>query len=118
MISTDARINLGLYLFADDTNILYVDKNLRDLDAIVSNDLQNLFNWLTPNKLTLNINKSNFVICHPYQKRLAYQSKLCMCDNERITMFVSSLKFTKNTWAFLLIKIALENTTLIHCYKN
>ena len=83
MISTDARINLVLYLFADDTNILYVDKNLRDLATIVSNGLQNLFNWLTANKLTLNINKSNFVIFHPYQKRFAYQSKLCMCDNEK-----------------------------------
>ena len=46
------------YLFADDTNILYADKNLKDLESTVNNDLQNLYNWLTANKLTLNINKS------------------------------------------------------------
>ena len=59
------------YLFADDTNILYADKNLKDLEKIVSNELQNLYKWLTANKLILHINKSNFVIFHPYQKRLA-----------------------------------------------
>ena len=82
IISTDARINLG-FTSADDTTILYTDKNLKDLDTIVNSELQNLYNWLTANKLTLNINKSNFVIFHPYQKRLAYQPKLCMFDNEK-----------------------------------
>ena len=74
---------LRFYLFADDTNILYADKNLKDLGAIVNNELQNLYNWLTDNKLTLNFNKSNFVIFHPYPKRLAYQPKHCMFDNEK-----------------------------------
>jgi len=73
-----------LYLFADYTNILYANKNLNDLETIVNNELQNLHNWLTANKLTLNINKSNFVnFSSRYQKRLAYQPKLCMFDNEK-----------------------------------
>ena len=32
-------------LFADDTNILYANKNLKDLETIVNNELQNLYNW-------------------------------------------------------------------------
>ena len=48
---------LRFYLFADDTNILYADKNLKDLETTVNNELQNLYNWLTANKLTLNIKK-------------------------------------------------------------
>ena len=36
---------LRFYLFADDTNILYADKNLKDLGAIVNTELQNLYNW-------------------------------------------------------------------------
>ena len=71
------------YLFTDSTNILYVEKNLKDLETIVNNEQQNLCNWLTANKLTLNINKSNFVIFYPYQRRLAYQPKLCMFDDEK-----------------------------------
>ena len=74
---------LRFYLFADDTNILYGRKNFKDLETTVNNELQNLYNWLTANKLTLNIKKSNFVIFHTYQKRLAYQPKLCMFDNEK-----------------------------------
>ena len=71
------------YLSADDTNILYADKNLKDLESTVNNELQNLYNWLTANKLTLNINKANFVIFRPYQKCLAYQPKLCIFNNEK-----------------------------------
>ena len=60
-----------------------MEKNLKDLETIVNNEQQNLFNWLTANKLTLNINKSNFVIFYPYQKRLAYQPKFRMFDDEK-----------------------------------
>ena len=58
---------LKFYLFADDTNILYADKNLKSLENIVNIELQNLHEWLTSNKLTINTTKTNFVIFHPYQ---------------------------------------------------
>ena len=75
--------NLRFLFFADDTKIFYTDKTLKDLETIVNNVLQNLYNWLTGKKQTLNINISKFVIFHPYQTQLAYQSKLCMFDNEK-----------------------------------
>ena len=70
MISTDAGINLSFTCRRP--NILYANENLKDFETIVNNELQNRYNWLTANKLTLNIKRSNFVIFHPYQKRLAY----------------------------------------------
>ena len=39
-------------------------------------ELTKIYNWLTANKLSLNIKKSNFVIFHQYQKRLNYQVNL------------------------------------------
>ena len=36
---------LKFYLFADDTNILYADKNLKSLENIVNIELQNLHEW-------------------------------------------------------------------------
>ena len=75
--------NFRFLFFADDTNIFYTDKTLKDLETIVNNVLQNLYNWLTGKKQTLNINISKFVIFHPYQTQLTYQSKLCMFDNEK-----------------------------------
>ena len=74
---------LKFYLFADDTNILYADKNLKSLENIVNIELQNLHEWLTSNKLTLNTTKTNFVIFHPYQKKVTYQPSLYMFDNEK-----------------------------------
>ena len=38
---------------------------------------------MTANKITLNIRKSNFLICHPYQKQFASQPKLSMFDDEK-----------------------------------
>ena len=45
---------LGFYLFADDTNLLYADKDLKSLETIVNAELKNVCNWLNANKLTIN----------------------------------------------------------------
>jgi hypothetical protein len=55
------------YLFADDTNILYADKNLKSLETIVNKELVEVCEWLNSNKLTLNLRKTNYVIFRPYQ---------------------------------------------------
>ena len=39
----------------DDTNILYVDKDLRSLEKVVYEEFKNVYNWLAVNKLTINI---------------------------------------------------------------
>jgi len=70
------------YMFADDTNILYADKNLKSLELIVNHELCKLCDWLTANKLTLNIKKTNFVIFCPTQKKITYQPKLVIFDRE------------------------------------
>ena len=46
---------LGFTILQMTPNIPYADKNLKDLETIVNNGLQNLYDWLTANKLTLNI---------------------------------------------------------------
>ena len=63
---------LDFFLFADDTNLLYADKNLRNLESVVNRELSNVMDWMTANKLTLNIKKTNFVIFHIRQKRPNY----------------------------------------------
>ena len=61
---------LRFYLFADDTNLLYADKKMQFLEAVVNNELKNERDWLNANKLTNNAKKSNFVIFRPMQKKL------------------------------------------------
>ena len=58
----------NFFLFADDTNILYADKHLKCIELTVNIELQKLYDWLTPNKLTLNAKKSNYVIFRSHQQ--------------------------------------------------
>jgi hypothetical protein len=54
--------------FADDSNLFYENKNISVLEYKINKELDNIHVWLCANKLSLNIEKSNFVIFHPYQK--------------------------------------------------
>ena len=70
------------YLFADDTNLLYAHKNLKTLEMVVNAELKNIYEWLLANKLSLNTKKTNYIIFHPYQKRLDFQPKIYIFDND------------------------------------
>ena len=50
--------------------------------SVASTELTKVYEWLTANRLTLNIKKSNDVIFRPHQKALVHQPKLHMFDNE------------------------------------
>ena len=47
----DSSEKLKFFLFADDTNILYADKNLRSLELIVNQEFCKLYDWLTANTI-------------------------------------------------------------------
>jgi hypothetical protein len=53
--------NLRL-LFADDTALLYSERNWNLLEERVNADLTSVGSWLTKNRLRLNILKSNYMI--------------------------------------------------------
>ena len=63
---------LDFYLFADDTNIYFEDNSLQRLERKVNRELRNLYLWLNVNRLSLNMNKTNFVIFRPFNKPLKY----------------------------------------------
>ena len=55
-------------------------KTLKLGKKIVNDELANVYNWLTSNKLSLNLKKSNFVIFRPNQKKLLFTPKLYIYD--------------------------------------
>ena len=55
---------LKFCLFADYTNIYYESKNVSDLTRILNKELQSAKKWLDANKLSLNIDKTNYIIFH------------------------------------------------------
>ena len=59
---------LNFYLFADDTNIYYESSSLQELEKTINKELNKLYLWLNVNRLSLNIDKTNYIIFHPYNK--------------------------------------------------
>ena len=59
---------LQFYLFADDTNIYYKDESIINLKKLINKELKKLYTWLIVNRLSLNIDKTNFLVFHPYNK--------------------------------------------------
>ena len=56
-----------MHLFADDCNLLYSHKDINELEKLTNTHLSKIHLWLSSNELTLNIDKTNFVIFHPTQ---------------------------------------------------
>ena len=84
------------YLFADDTNLLYADKNFKSLETVVNRELLGVCDWLTANKLSLNLKKTNFVIFHPYQEKLDYHVSINMFDhNPNKIISIESKEYVK-----------------------
>ena len=51
---------LHFFLFADDTNIYYEAESPEKLEHVMNKELRELHKWLVVNRLSLNIDKTNF----------------------------------------------------------
>ena len=86
---------LNFFLFADDTNLLYADKNLRSLEVTVNKELASVCNWLMANKLSLNTKKSNFVSFRPYQKRMNFDVTIKLFDDKNSSILLERKDYVK-----------------------
>ena len=59
---------LKFYLFADDTNIYCASDTVDNVFKKANSELRKVKKWLDANKLSININKSNYIIFHSPQK--------------------------------------------------
>ena len=53
---------LQFILFADDTTILFSDKDISNKVVIINMELKEVTNWFKTNKLSVNASKANFII--------------------------------------------------------
>ena len=65
--------------FADDTNLLCVSDSIKKLNKLVNADLKHLLNWLNANKISLNVKKTEMIICKSKQKKLEDDLKMKLC---------------------------------------
>ena len=55
-------------MFADDTNLTYASNNIYDINNKFNEDLANVAEWLSANKLTLNQSKTEFMLIGSRQR--------------------------------------------------
>ena len=80
--------------FADDTSLTCTADNLINLESQLNNELKHVKAWLSANKLTLNVTKTEFML-------LTTRQKLPFLDNHEIRIQIdnTSLKRVKHTKA-------------------
>ena len=66
---TNVSVILHLILFADDTSVFFSHHDPTSLTNIIQTELQKLSLWFKANKLSLNIDKTKFMVFTPRQKR-------------------------------------------------
>ena len=55
-------LNSHFIIFADNTNILFSHRDPEQIEKLINNELKKILNWFKLNKLSLNIDKTNFMI--------------------------------------------------------
>ena len=65
--------------FADDTNLLCMSNSIKKLNKLVNADLKHQVDWLNPNKISLNLKKTEMVISKSKQKKCEGDLKIKLC---------------------------------------
>ena len=60
----------SVHQFADDTNVLVVEKSLKQFNKKVNRDLKLIVEWIRAIKLSLNTNKTEIIIFKPRNKTI------------------------------------------------
>ena len=63
---------ISIVLFADDTNILYSHTCLKKLNEIIQVEINKITDWLNANKLSINTEKTKFILFRTKNKKPKY----------------------------------------------
>ena len=63
----------SVHHFADDTNLLLIDKSLKKINKHINRDLKLTVDWIRANKLSLNASKTEIILFKPRNKKITKQ---------------------------------------------
>ena len=96
-------------LFADDTNVFTIGKDVRQLIAIINNKLTKIVEWLNVNKLSLNVKKTHYMIFSLSRNRIINDTIIKingqMVARVTCTKFLRVLIDEKLSWAKTIINV-------------
>ena len=92
-------------IFADDTNLFLSHKNIDTLFASINMELDNASTWFKSSKLSLNIDKTKWLLFHPLSKRQLLPQTLpnLLIENiqlkrEHVTKFLGVFNYENLSW--------------------
>jgi len=84
---------LKFVLFADDTNLFYSLECINDLQHVLNHEMAALFEWFKANKLSLNVDKTSYILfCASNARRVSQPSFELFIDSFKVKR-VESCKF-------------------------
>ena len=91
-----------MILFADDSNLFMHGPDLVTLADSINKELETLSTWLIANRLSLNVNKTNYIVFNPKPKTVAPTIKLAINRQEitkvEETKFLGVIIDSKLSW--------------------
>ena len=66
--------NLSFYIYADDTNAIISNPDVDELVRVVNDELIKISSWFKANKLSLNVQKTNYVIFRNRHSNRSYDN--------------------------------------------
>ena len=83
-VESDILDKLEPTIFADDTTMVTYAKEMKTLEKVANDELEKVARWFRKNKLTLNVNKTNYVI-FSHETRHSVNTIIRICiDGEQI----------------------------------
>jgi len=77
-----ALLNCSVYHFADDTNLVFSNKDPSKIQRVANSELAILYDWLCANRLSLNVGKTEFTIFRPPSVPLANRITLTLAGTK------------------------------------
>ena len=110
---------LTFYLFADETNIYYESKDLKELEKTVNQELKLLSMWLNINRLALNVSKTNFVIFRSIKRPLDHNVTLILnrkaIDQKDHVKYLGVLMDQHLTWKYQISNVSKKISCWYSC---
>ena len=114
-------------LFADDTNLFCNGPNLDELIEKINEELKLIYKWVNVNKLSLNIEKTNFMLFtpkkfHAWRKLLSSNNhpikEVCHIKFLGVIIDCISKKIAKGIGVIIKARKVFDKTTLLSIYNS
>ena len=89
-------------MFADDNNVFFSEKTFEKLFAVANQQLKSIDNWLTSNKLSLNIDKTNYIVFHTLHSKIPENTNFLL-KNANLTFSIRRLHNKLLIWLLFTI---------------